>query len=251
VLIAILAPWIAPFDPNQQVFTATLQAPGPVHWFGTDNFGRDIFSRVLWGTRIDLLMGGLGVLFPFIIGTFIGAIAGYYGGLVDKVLMRILDVTMSFPFFVLIIAIVAILGAGLVTFFIAVALVGWVSYARLVRAQFLVLKKSDFITAARCLGFPNRRIMLWHLLPNAIMPALVFSMSDAVIDVLLGSSLSYLGLGVPPPTAEWGLMIAESQNFIANAWWMTVFPGLAIVFLALGFSLLADGLAEKLDVVES
>lgn len=251
ILVAVFAPWIAPFDPYKQVFTATLQAPDLTHWFGTDNFGRDIFSRVLWGTRIDLLMGGLGVLFPFIIGTLIGTFAGYYGGWVDKALMRLLDVTMSFPFFVLIIAIVAILGAGLVTFFIAVALVGWVSYARLVRAQFLVLKKSDFITAAKCLGFSNWRIMFRHILPNALMPAIVFAMSDAVIDVLLGSSLSYLGLGVSPPSAEWGLMIAESQNFIANAWWMTAFPGLAIVFLALGFSLLADGLAEKLDVVES
>lgn len=151
----------------------------------------------------------------------------------------------------LIIAIVAILGAGLISFFIAVALVGWVSYARLVRAQFLFLKKSDFVTAARCLGYSNRRIILRHILPNAIMPAVVFSMSDAVIDVILGSSLSFLGLGVPPPTAEWGLMIAESQNYITSAWWMTVFPGLAIVFLALGFSLMADGLAEKLNIIES
>lgn len=251
ILVAIFAPLIAPFDPYKQMFTVILQPPDLVHWFGTDNFGRDVFSRVLWGTRIDLIMGLLGVLFPFIIGTLIGCVAGYYGGWVDKALMRLLDVTMSFPFFVLIIAIVAILGAGLVSFFIAVALVGWVSYARLIRSQFLFLKQSDFVTAARCLGFSNRRIMLWHILPNAIMPAVVFSMSDAVIDVLLGSSLSYLGLGVPPPTAEWGLMIAESQNFIGSAWWMTVFPGLAIVFLALGFSLLADGLAEKLDIVET
>lgn len=251
ILVAIFAPLIAPFSPYEQTFTTILQPPSLVHWFGTDNFGRDVLSRVLWGTRIDLLMGVLGVLFPFIIGTIIGSVAGYYGGWVDKCLMRLLDVTMSFPFFVLIIAIVAILGAGLVSFFIAVALVGWVSYARLVRSQFLFLKKSDFVTAARCLGYSNGRVMLWHILPNAVMPAIVFSMSDAVIDVLLGSSLSYLGLGVPPPTAEWGLMIAESQNFIASAWWMTVFPGLAIVCLALGFSLLADGLAEKLDIVES
>lgn len=248
VVLAVFAPLIAPYSPDNQILTATLQPPNSLHWLGTDNFGRDMLSRIIWGTRIDLLMGGLGVLFPFIIGTIIGTVAGYYGGWVDRILMRLLDITMSFPFFVLIIAIVAVLGAGLVSFFIAVALVGWVSYARLVRSQFLVLKKADFVTAARSLGFSNTRIMLRHILPNAILPAVVFSMSDAVIDILLGSSLSYLGLGVRPPTPEWGLMIAESQNFMGSAWWMSLFPGLAIVILALGFSLLADGVAQRLGV---
>jgi len=246
--LAVFAPIVAPYSPDNQILTATLQAPNSLHWLGTDNFGRDVLSRIIWGTRVDLLMGGLGVLFPFIIGTIIGTLAGYYGGWVDRILMRLLDITMSFPFFVLIIAIVAVLGAGLVSFFIAVALVGWVSYARLVRSQFLVLKKADFVTAARSLGFSNMRIMLRHILPNAILPAIVFSMSDAVIDILLGSSLSYLGLGVRPPTPEWGLMIAESQNFMGSAWWMSLFPGLAIVILALGFSLLADGVAQRLGV---
>lgn len=248
VVLAVFAPLIAPYSPDNQILTATLQPPNGLHWLGTDNFGRDMLSRIIWGTRVDLLMGGLGVLFPFIIGTIIGTVAGYYGGWVDRILMRLLDITMSFPFFVLIIAIVAVLGAGLVSFFIAVALVGWVSYARLVRSQFLVLKKADFVTAARSLGFSNMRIMLRHILPNAILPAIVFSMSDAVIDILLGSSLSYLGLGVRPPTPEWGLMIAESQNFMGSAWWMSLFPGLAIVILALGFSLLADGVAQRLGV---
>lgn len=248
LIIAVGAPLIAPYNPDQQILTATLQGPSGLHWLGTDDFGRDILSRIIWGTRIDLLMGGLGMLFPFIIGTGIGAIAGYYGGWIDIILMRLLDVTMSFPFFVLIIAIVAILGAGLISFFIAVALVGWVSYARLVRSQFLFLKKADFITAARSLGFSNRRIIVRHVLPHAILPAIVFSMSDVVLDILLGASLSYLGLGVAPPTAEWGLMIAESQNFIGSAWWMTVFPGVAIVLLALSFSLLADGAAKWLGV---
>ncbi|HLR13570.1 MAG TPA: ABC transporter permease [Burkholderiaceae bacterium] len=251
ILVAIFAPFIAPYDPFEQVFTEVLQAPSMTHWFGTDNFGRDVFSRVLWGTRIDLLMGSVAVFIPFVIGTAIGTLAGYYGGWIDRILMRILDITMSFPFFVLVIAIVAILGAGLISFFIAVSMVGWVSYARLVRAQFLVIKKQDFVMAAKCLGFSDIRIMARHILPNAIMPAIVFCMSDVIIDLLLGSSLSYLGLGVSPPTAEWGLMIAESQNYLAQAWWMTVFPGLAIVLLALGFSLLADGLADKLSVTET
>lgn len=250
LLVALAAPWLAPYDPLAQDLAATLRSPSVAHLLGTDNFGRDILSRIIWGTRLDLQMGVFGVLFPFIIGTFIGAMSGYFGGFVDMVLMRLLDITISFPFFVLIIAIVATLGPGLGSFYIALALVGWVSYARLVRARFLVLKHADFVMAARSLGFSHLRIVLHHILPNAIMPALVFSMSDAVIDILLGSSLSYLGLGIQPPTPEWGLMIAEGQNFIATAWWMTFFPGLAIVLLATGFSLLADGAAEYFGIRE-
>jgi peptide/nickel transport system permease protein len=246
IALALLAPLIAPFDPIAQDLSATLRPPEAAHWLGTDNFGRDVLSRLIWGTRIDLMMGFFGVLFPFIIGVTIGAVSGYAGGIVDAVLMRLLDVTISFPFFVLIIAIVATLGPGLGSFYIALALVGWVSYARLVRSQFLVLKQSDFVLAARCLGFSRVRIVFKHILPNAIMPAVVFSMSDAVIDILLGSSLSFLGLGIQPPTAEWGIMIADGKNFIAQAWWISLFPGIAIIILAVGFSLLADGFAELL-----
>jgi peptide/nickel transport system permease protein len=246
IAVALLAPLIAPFDPIAQDLSVTLRPPEAAHWLGTDNFGRDVLSRLIWGTRIDLMMGFFGVLFPFIIGVTIGADSGYAGGIVDAVLMRLLDVTISFPFFVLIIAIVATLGPGLSSFYIALALVGWVSYARLVRSQFLVLKQSDFVLAARCLGFSRVRIVFKHILPNAIMPAVVFSMSDAVIDILLGSSLSFLGLGIQPPTAEWGIMIADGKNFIAQAWWISLFPGIAIIILAVGFSLLADGFAELL-----
>lgn len=250
VVAALAAPWVAPFDPIAQDLSATLQPPGGSHWLGTDNFGRDVLSRIIWSARIDLQMGVFGVLFPFLIGTTIGALSGYAGGLIDTLLMRLLDVTMSFPFFVLIIAIVATLGPGLISFFIALALVGWVSYARLIRAQFLVMKEADFVLAARCLGYGHARIVFRHILPNAIMPAVVFSMSDAVIDILLGSSLSYLGLGIQPPTAEWGVMIAEGQTFIASAWWISFFPGLAIICLAIGFSMLADGFAEHFGISE-
>jgi len=250
VVAALAAPWVAPFDPIAQDLSATLQPPSGSHWLGTDNFGRDVLSRIIWGARIDLQMGVFGVLFPFLIGTTIGALSGYAGGLIDTLLMRLLDVTMSFPFFVLIIAIVATLGPGLISFFIALALVGWVSYARLIRAQFLVMKEADFVLAARCLGYGHVRIVFRHILPNAIMPAVVFSMSDAVIDILLGSSLSYLGLGIQPPTAEWGVMIAEGQTFIASAWWISFFPGLAIICLAIGFSMLADGFAEHFGISE-
>lgn len=246
LIIVLAAPLVAPYDPIAQDLKATLQPPSVTHWLGTDNFGRDVFSRIMWGARLDLAMGVLALITPFIIGCLIGLVAGYLGGIVDTLLMRLLDVTISFPFFVLVIAIISVLGPGLFSFFMAVALVAWVSYARLVRSQVLVLKHSDFVLAARNLGYGQLRIMLRHILPNAIVPALVFSMSDVVITILLGSSLSYLGLGVQPPAPEWGVMIAEGQNFLASAWWISFFPGLAIVILALGFSLLADGLAERL-----
>ncbi len=250
LFLAVAAPLVAPYDPIAQDLEQTLRHPSLAHWLGTDNFGRDVLTRIIWGARLDLAMGLLGVIVPFILGSAVGLVAGYFGGIVDTLLMRLLDITISFPFFVLVIAIISVLGAGLVSFFIAVSLVGWVSYARLIRGQTLVLKHSDFVLAARNLGYGRLRIMARHILPNAVLPAIVFSMSDVVLTILLGSSLSYLGLGVQPPAAEWGVMIAEGQTFLASAWWISFFPGLAIVTLALGFSLLADGLAETLGIRE-
>lgn len=250
VILAISADIIAPFDPNAQDIANVLDPPSIEHWFGTDNFGRDVLSRVIHGTRVDLQMGLIGVILPFILGTIIGAFSGYFGRLIDSILMRILDVMLSFPWLVLLIAIITVLKPGIRSFYIAITLVGWVSYARLVRAQTLVLKKSDFVQAAVSLGYGHLRILFRHILPNALIPSIVFSMSDVVLVVLAGSSISYLGLGVQPPTAEWGVMIAEGQNFIVTAWWITAFPGLSIVLLAFGFSLLADGLGEKLGVRE-
>jgi peptide/nickel transport system permease protein len=250
VLLAILAPIVAPFDPIAQNLEVKLQPPSFAHPFGTDNFGRDILSRIIWGARIDLQMGLIGVAFPFLIGTTIGAIAGYAGRAVDAVAMRVVDIVLAFPFLVLMLAIIAILKPGLSSFYIAMALVGWVSYARLIRAQVLVLKSADFVLAARSLGYSHPRILFRHILPNVLTGSIVFSMSDVVLVVLNGAAISYLGLGVQPPTAEWGIMIAEGQNFITTAWWITAFPGLAIVVMALGFSLLADGLGEKLGVRE-
>ncbi|TXH33577.1 MAG: ABC transporter permease [Rhodospirillaceae bacterium] len=250
VIVALLTPWIAPYDPIIQDLTQTLQPPSLAHLLGTDNFGRDVLSRIMWSSRIDLQMGIIGVVFPFMIGTIVGSLAGYFGGWVDAVFMRILDVVLAFPFLVLMLSIISILQPGLVSFYIAIALVGWVSYARLIRAQVLVLKNSDFVIAGKSLGFSHLRLMFKHILPNSITASIVFSMSDVVLVVLAGSSISYLGLGVQPPTAEWGVMIAEGQNFISAAWWMTTFPGLALVLMAFGFSLLADGLGEKLGVRE-
>jgi len=250
VAIALTAPWIAPHDPIFQDETVRLVAPSWAHPFGTDNFGRDILSRVIWAARIDLRIAIIGVVFPFLIGTTIGTVAGYFGGVIDAVFMRIVDVILAFPFLVLMLAIIAILGPGLMSFYIAMALVGWVSYARLIRAQILILKSADFAVAARSLGFSHSRIMFRHLLPNALVGSIVFSMSDAVLVLLAGASISYLGLGVQPPAAEWGIMVAEGQGFISQAWWMTTFPGLAIVVLAFGFSLFADGLGDWLGVRE-
>lgn len=250
IILAVFAPWIAPYDPILQDTPNALQPPGGTHPLGTDNFGRDVLSRVIWATRVDLQMGLIGVIFPFIIGTTIGSIAGYAGGFVDTIFMRILDIVLAFPFLVLMLAIISLLGPGIGSFYIAMALVGWVSYARLIRAQTLVLKNSDFVMAAKSLGFGHFRIMFRHIMPNAIVASIVFSMSDVVLVILSGAAISYLGLGVQPPTAEWGIMVAEGQNFITSAWWITLFPGLAIVVLAFGFSMLADGLGELLGVRE-
>ncbi|OSN05820.1 nickel ABC transporter permease [Lonsdalea iberica] len=245
-LLAVFAPWVAPFDPIAQDPTASLMPPGLSHLFGTDNFGRDIFSRVIWGARVDLQICLLGVIFPFMIGTSIGALSGYVGGVVDTLLMRCIDIILAFPFLVLMLSIIAVLGPGLASFYIAMAMVGWVTYARLVRAQVLSLKHRDFMLAVRSLGFSHPRILFVHLLPNALTGSVVFAMSDCVLVLLNGAAISYLGLGVQPPTAEWGVMVAEGQSFITTAWWITTFPGLAIVLLAMGFSLLADGLGDLL-----
>ena len=244
ILAALLAPVVAPFDPITHDAAARLQAPSLLHPFGTDNFGRDVLSRVIWGVRIDLQIALLGVLFPMIIGTVLGTVAGFLGGIVDTILMRIIDIVLAFPFLVLMLSIITILGPGLASFYIAMALVGWVSYARLVRAQILVLKTMDFAVAAQSLGYSRLRIMFRHLLPNALTGSIVFAMSDVILVLLNGAAISYLGLGVQPPAAEWGIMVAEGQSFITKAWWITFFPGFAIVCLALGFSLLGDALGD-------
>ncbi|WP_027992143.1 ABC transporter permease [Sinorhizobium meliloti] len=250
LLLAIGAPVVSPYDPILQNGAARLQPPSLLHPFGTDNFGRDLLSRVIWGTRIDLQIALIGVAFPFVIGTIVGTIAGFFGGIVDALFMRLVDIILAFPFLVLMLSIIAILGPGLGSFYIAMALVGWVSYARLIRAQILVLKNSDYAVAAVSLGFGRFRIMFRHLLPNAIAGSIVFAMSDAVLVLLSGAAVSYLGLGVQPPVAEWGVMVAEGQSFITTAWWITLFPGLSIVSLAFGFSMLGDALGELLGVHE-
>jgi peptide/nickel transport system permease protein len=242
---AVFAPWIAPFDPDAQDFNAILISPSFPHLFGTDSLGRDIFSRVLFGARIDLVIGFFTTYVPMTYGVILGAYAGYRGGWFDAVLMRIIDVAMAFPFLVLIIVILAILGPGVQNIYISVFILAWTMYARLARAEMMVERTKDYVTAAEILGFPQRRIIFRHGLPNVINSSIVFSASDFVLNILLVSGLSFLGLGIQPPKPEWGAMIAEGRDFIRQAWWMATLPGLAILVTGVGLALIGDGLAHR------
>jgi peptide/nickel transport system permease protein len=245
-LAAIFAPLIAPAAPNQQNLADAFQAPSWSHLMGTDNLGRDLFSRVVYAARVDLQIGVIMTYVPLLTGVVLGAIAGYLGGWVDTVIMRLVDVVIAFPFLVLVIAILAVVGPGLKGMYIAVLAVGWSMYARLTRAEMLVLREQQFVLAAESLAFSRWRIIFRHAVPNLLRPNIVFSMADFVLNILLAASLSFLGLGVRPPTAEWGAIVAEGQNFLLNAWWITTLPGLVIVIVGIGLSLIGDGLAERL-----
>jgi peptide/nickel transport system permease protein len=245
-LAAIFAPLVAPYAPNEQNLANAFQPPSWSHLMGTDNLGRDIFSRVVYAGRVDLQIGFITTYIPLLTGVALGAIAGYLGGRVDTVIMRLVDVVIAFPFLVLVIAILAVVGPGLKGMYIAVLAVGWSMYARLTRAEMLVLREQQFVLAAESLALSRRRIIFRHAVPNVLRPNLVFSMADFVLNILLAASLSFLGLGVRPPTAEWGAMVADGQNFLLNAWWITTFPGIVIVVVGIGLSLIGDGLAERL-----
>ena len=246
VLLALFPQMFAPYNPTAFDYKAILKGPSLAHPFGSDNFGRDILSRTIWAYRIDLQIALFGTLFPVIFGTLVGAVVGYIGGWLEAVFGRIVDAIVTFPFLVLVIAIVAVLGPGLFNLYIAVSIVGWVFYAKLIVAEFKVQKRLDYAAAARVMGYSTGRIVLRHLLPNAMTGALVYWMTDMALCILLGSSLGYLGLGAQPPTAEWGVLIADGKNYMNTAWWISVFPGVAIVLTGLGFSLLGDGLADMM-----
>jgi peptide/nickel transport system permease protein len=246
VIMALVPQFVAPYSPTAFDYQAVLQGPSLKHFFGTDNFGRDVFSRVIWGAQIDMQIALFTTLFPVIFGTLVGAFTGYYGRWSDAIFGRIVDIVVTFPFLVLVIAIVALLGPGLNNMFIAVSAVGWITYGRLVRGEILTQKKAEYALAGRVMGYTPSRIIFRHLLPNAITPAIVYWMTDMALGVLLGSSLGYLGLGAQPPTAEWGVIIADGKNFMTTAWWISTFPGLAITLAGVGFSLLGDGLADLL-----
>ncbi len=244
LFLALAGPVIAPYDPDAIDIMNMLSPPSAEHWFGTDQVGRDIFSRVLFASRVDLFLCVIGVLPPLLIGTTIGLLSGYFGGVVDSLFMRVYDLTVAFPFFVLVLAIVGVLGPGLVNFVIALTLVGWVSYARLVRAEVLTIRESEYIQAAKCLGYSPVAILTRHVLPNAIGPIIAYAVSDAVLVMLAGASFGFLGMGAQPPLAEWGVMIADGQAFVQQAWWICLFPGLAAISLGLGFAFLGDGLGQ-------
>jgi peptide/nickel transport system permease protein len=249
-LAAIFAPLICRYSPTVINAPAALQGPSAQHWFGTDDLGRDIFARVVYGARIDLQIGVIGVAIPFVLGTVIGLVSGYLGGWVDTIVGRVIDVVMAFPFFVLAIAIVAMLGPGLRSLYIAIALVSWVTYARIVRGEVLSVRERPFVLAATGLGYARLRILTRHVLPNVLSAAIVFSMSDFMLDILVGASLGFFGLGVRPPTAEWGLMISEGNNFIITDPWLVFFPGLAVVLVGFFMSLVGDGVADRLRRVD-
>ena len=245
---SLLAPVLTPYDPEAQDFDQILLEPGPRHLFGTDNFGRDVFTRVLYGARIDLRIGILSVIFPFVFGSLVGAAGGYYGGWVDTIVMRTVDVITAVPFLVLVIAIVAFLGPGEVNLLLALGSVGWVTFARLVRGEVLREKNLEYVAAARALGYRRWRIILNHILPNAVAPAVIFLASDVVLNILTLSALGFLGLGLRPPAPEWGMMISEGREFLSSAWWVATMPGFACMYTGLTFIVLGDGIADLLRV---
>lgn len=245
VLIALIVPLTA-LSPNAIDMAHLLQAPSLAHPFGTDQLGRDVLARVLYGSRIDILMALVGVIAPGTIGVIIGLFSGYFSGLADTVLMRLFDIAMAFPFFILVLVVVGILGPGLGSFLIALAIVGWVAYARLVRAEALVIKHAEYILAAKTLGYGDLYIIFRHLLPNAISPVAVYAMTDAVLVMLAGATLGFLGLGAQPPTSEWGVMIASGQEYLVDGWWISFFPGLAAITFGIGLVGISDGLARLL-----
>jgi len=245
---SVLTTLYGPINPIAQDLTDILKPPSSAHLFGTDNFGRDIFTRVLTATQLDLEIGLICTGVPFVLGVALGSLAGYLGGAGDALVMRTGEVVSAFPFMIIVIAIIAMLGPGLQSMYIALTLVVWQSYARIIRGEILILKKSEYVLAARALGYSNGRIMFRHVLPNVITPAIVFAMSDIISIILSTTALGFLGLGVQPPTAEWGTMIADGRGFITTAWWLITFPGLAVVVVGIAISFLGEGVVNLLRI---
>jgi peptide/nickel transport system permease protein len=247
LLIAAFAPLIAPYDPVEQNLSIKLQSPSWQHLFGTDQFGRDIFSRVITGSRTALWIIFLVSVISGSIGIIIGVTAGYFGGIVDEVLMRITDMFLAFPSLVLAMAFAAMLGPNLTNTIIAISIVSWTTYARLSRAEAIKVKSQPYIEAIRAAGGGNLRIMFLHVLPMCISPVLVQLTLRMGTIILTAASLGFLGLGVQPPTPEWGAMVSDGRNFLIDQWWISTFPGIFIAFVVLGFNLLGDGIRDMLD----
>ena len=244
VLAGILAPLIAPYGQNELDFLNVLQPPSFSHLFGTDGSGRDVFSRTLYALRLDLAIVFLVTYVPLPIGVLVGATAGYFGGKVDTVIARLCDTLIAFPFMVLVIAVIAIVGPGVKGVVIGVPIVAWALYARLARAEMLVLREQPFMLATTALGYSRRRAIFRHAVPNLMRTCLIYSTLDMVVNLLLLASLAYLGLGAQPPNAELGSIIADGQNTLLSAWWVATLPGLVVVLFGVGAGLLGDGLSD-------
>jgi len=246
-LLALFAPWIAPYDPAEINVKVILMPPSWEHWCGTDTLGRDIFSRMLFGARISLAVGFVAVGISLFIGLMLGAVAGFNGGRTDGVIMRLTDMVLCFPTFFLILAVIAFLEPSIWNIMIIIGLTSWMGVARLVRAEFLSLRHREFVQAAESLGVSSIRMMWRYLLPNAMGPILVSAVLGIAGAVLVESGLSFLGLGVQPPTPSWGNILIEGKDNIEIAWWVSMFPGLAILITVLGYNLLGEGLRDYFD----
>ena len=246
IIMAIIAPFVAPYDPVVQDLTLRLKAPSAAHIFGTDNFGRDIFSRVIYGGRYSLLAGCLTVVIAGCIGTIYGAIAGYVGGAVDNVMMRLSEMILSFPSLILAMIINAVMGSNLFNTMFALVIVAWPSYARVMRSVVLSVRENEYVTASEALGASRSRILLKEIIPNSITSVLIMATTDIGNQILMFSTLSFLGLGSAPPTPEWGMMVSDGVQYF-NKFWVAGFPGLAIYTMAVGANFIGDGLRDLLD----
>ena len=245
--LSLLAGVLAPEDPDQPNLRARLKPPGPGHILGTDALGRDVLSRLIWGSRVSLKVGLVSVGLATAIGLFLGALAGFHGGLVDGLVMRFCDLMLCFPTMFLILAVISLLEPSIWNVMVVIGLTSWMGVARLVRAEFISLKNRDFILAARALGASDARLILRHLLPNALAPVLVSATLGVAGAILLESGLSFLGLGVQPPTATWGVMLADGKDYLSRAWWLSFYPGLAILVTVLSYNLVGEGLRDAID----
>ena len=246
-ILAMLAPWISPYDPDYINVKAILFAPSAQHWMGTDGLGRDVLSRMLHGGRISLLVGLVAVGISTAIGIILGALAGYYRGWVDTIIMRLVDIMLSIPSFFLILAVIAFLTPSIINIMIVIGLTSWMGVTRLVRAEFLSISGREFVQASRALGAKDARLIFTHLLPNSLTPIIVSSVLGVASAVLMESGLSFLGLGVQAPQASWGNILTDGKEYIQFAWWLSLYPGMAILITVLGYNLLGEGLRDALD----
>lgn len=246
LLASLLRPLLGLPDPNAQDLANVLAPPSWAHPFGTDNLGRDVFSRTLAAAPLDLGVAIALTAMSLASGVLLGALAGFGGRRTEAVIMRLADAALAFPFMILVIAVIAVFGPGLTGVFVGVPLASWATYARVTRSEMLVVREKDYILAARTLGYSRIRRLVRHAIPNVWRPSLVFSMADVVLNIVLLASLSYLGLGVQPPTPEWGSIIADGQQYLLQAWWISTLPGLVVVLVGAGLSMVGDGLADQL-----